>query len=138
VKVELFNANPDQVIELVQYSEKIDEQWMIETEYPIASGQVLTIYYSAEHQVDGLDAAAGTTILDADETLLELGAAGHAALMRAVNRVETINMNPDVIKAYRDISLDFLSRFNVMLTVPGGPRTGLPDFPGDHPINMVF
>jgi len=138
VKVELFNANPDQVIELEQYSDRPDEQWIIHTKNTIANAQVLTVYYSVVHQVDGLDSAAGTTVPTDDEILLELGAAGHAALMRATNRAETINMNPGVVDAYRALALDYTARFSVLLSVQGGPRTGLPDFPGDHPTTLEF
>ena len=93
---------------------------MINTRNMVAAGEMLQISYSDVHQVDGLDAAAGTTVPDADETMLELGAAGHAAQMRALNRVETINMNPDVVKTYRDTAKDYLSRFAELLTIEPG------------------
>jgi hypothetical protein len=96
VKVELYNSDWDSIVELAHYAYKRDEQWIIETQFGVDAGEVLQVSYSDVHLIDDLDSAAGTTVPDADETLLELGAAGHAALMRALDRIETINMNPDV------------------------------------------
>ena len=78
-KVELYNADPDLIIELTHYAYNRDEQWIVETQFAVDAGEVLQISYSAVHTIDDLDSAAGTTVPDADETLLELGAAGHAA-----------------------------------------------------------
>src|SRR5450759_4960824 len=57
-KVELWNALPDSVIELGFYAYRPDEQWVINTMFQVENGEVLTVYYSDIHQVDGLDAAA--------------------------------------------------------------------------------
>jgi hypothetical protein len=137
-RVQLYNADPDATIDLVYNAYQVDEQWVINTRLFVAAGEVLQIMYSAIHQIDGLDGAAGTTVPDADETLLQLGAAGHAAQMRAINRVETINMNPDVARTYRETAIVFLARFATMLTSVPGAQVGLPDFPGDHPGSLVF
>ncbi len=137
-KVELWNSDPDSIVDLAFYAYYNDEQWMINTRFQVEAGEVLQISYSDVHFIDGLDAAAGTTVPDADETLLELGAAGHAALMRALNRVETINMNPDVVKTYRETAADYLSCFAGLLTIEPGAQVGLPEFPGDHPSKLVF
>jgi hypothetical protein len=137
-RVQLYNADPDAITDLAYYAYQVDEQWVINTRLFVEAGEVLQISYSDVHQIDGLDSAAGTTVPDADETLLQLGAAGHAAQMRAINRVETINMNPDVAKTYFDTSLVFLTRFATMLTSEPGVQVGLPDFPGDHPGSLVF
>jgi hypothetical protein len=137
-KVELWNANPDSILEVGFYAYKVDEQWMINTRDMFKSPQILQISYSDIHTVDGLDSAAGTTVPDADETLLEIGAAGHAAQMRAINRVETINMNPDVVKTYRDTAAQYLTIFSGMLVSNPGLSIGMPDFPGDHPTLLVF
>jgi hypothetical protein len=138
VNVQLWNSDADSVVDLEYYAYLVDEQWMVHTKYQVHAGEVLQISYSIVHEIDDLDAAAGTTVPDADETLVQLGAAGHAALMRAMNKIETINMNPDVVKAYRDTAADYLSRFAGLLHIYPGVSFGLPDFPGDHPINMVF
>jgi hypothetical protein len=138
VNVQLWNSDADSVVDLEYYAYLLDEQWIIHTKYQVHAGEVLQISYSIVHEIDDLDAAAGTTVPDADETLLQIGAAGHAALMRSLNRVETINMNPEVVKAYRETAADYLARFAGLLHIYPGVSFGLPDFPGDHPFNMVF
>jgi hypothetical protein len=128
-KVELYDADPNSIIELVYYAFIRDEQWMISTKYPVETGEILQVSYSTIHTIDGLDSAAGTTVPDADEPLLQLGAAGHACLMRARNRIETINMNPEVVKAYREVAADFLSNFLGVLISDARAYVVLPDFP---------
>jgi hypothetical protein len=137
-RVQLYNADPDSIVDLSFYAFKLDEQWMINTRNFVEVGEVLQISYSDGHQVDGLDSAAGTTVPDADETLLEIGAAGHAAQMRALNRVETINMNPDVVKTYRDQAIQYLTTFSALLTSEPGPQAYVADFPGDRPGHMEY
>jgi hypothetical protein len=80
-RVELYDADPDLIVPVPFYAYYRDEDWFIQTTNPVQAGKVLQISYSDIHQVDGLDGASGTTVPDADETLLQLGAAGHALLM---------------------------------------------------------
>jgi hypothetical protein len=137
-KVELWNALPDSVIELGFYAYRPDEQWVINTRDHIQSGEVLTIYYTDVHQVDGLDLAAGTTVPAADESWLQVGAAGRAALMRAMNRIENIGMNQNEVQQYRQLAADYSARFAYFVAGSSPGNVGLPDFPGDHPSNLVF
>ncbi len=137
-KVELWNTDPDYMVDLAFYAYKVDEQWVINPRFFVESGEVLQISYSDVHTIDGLDAAAGTTVPDADETLLQMGAAGQAAMMRAMNRVETINMNPAVVQGYRQLAADYLSKFAGILTIEPGAVAYVPEFPGDHPSKLVF
>jgi hypothetical protein len=128
-KVELYNDDPDSIVEITYYAFKRDEQWVINTTYQVAAGEVLQISYSDIHIIDDLDSAAGTTVTDADEPILQLGAAGHAAAMRALDRIETINMNPDVVQAYRQTAADYLSRFAALLAIEPGVAFASLDFP---------
>ena len=137
-KVELWNSDPDSVTELSFYAYRPDEQWVINTRYQVGTGEILTVYYSAVHTVDSLDSASGTTVPAADETLLQVGAAGRAASMRAMNRVENIGMNPNEVQSYRQIAADYLSHFALLLSIDAGASVGLPDFPGDIPSKLVF
>jgi hypothetical protein len=137
-RVQLYNADPAAITDLAFYAYQVDEQWMIETRDFVAAGEVLQISYSDIHKIDGLDSAAGTTVPDADETLLAVGAAGHAAQMRAINRVEPINMNSDVAATYKEMAAEFLYVFTSQLTSEPGAQIGLPDFPGDIPSRLVF
>ena len=99
--VQLYNSDEDLITDRTFYAYLRDEQWMIETQIAVEAGEVLQVSYSAIHQVDGLDGAAGTTIPLSDEPILHVGAAGRAAQMRALDRIETINMNKDVVAAYK-------------------------------------
>ena len=128
-KVELYNEDPDSIIELTHYAYKRDEQWVVGTS-TISAGEVLQITYSTVHTIDGLDSAAGTTVLAEDEPLLHTGAAGRAAQMRALDRIETINMNKDVVAAYRQLAAEYLNYFAGHLTIiPGVTISPLPSFP---------
>jgi len=129
-KVELYNADPDAITECAFYAYIRDEQWIIVTSREVAAGSVLQISYSAIHQVDGLDSAAGTTVPDADETPLETGAAGRAALMRSLDRIETINMNKDVVAMYKALGEQYLISFAQVLFVRDGVIfSPVPDMP---------
>jgi len=132
-KVELYDDDPDSIEELTFYAYQRDEQWIVETNYEVSAGEVLQISYSVIHTIDDLDAAAGTTLPAADEPFIHIGAAGRAAQMRALDRIETINMNPDVVKMYSLLAVDYLSSFLSFLTIEPGVRICLPDFPNSSP-----
>lgn len=135
-KVELYDEDPDQIADLPFVASYIDEQWVIHSlDYEIAAGGVLTIYYSDVHTIDDLDSSAGTTVLAVDETLLQTGAAGHAAQMHALSKVETLNLNDGVIKLYEELAAKYLSSFRTYLTKEDGVSVAAITFPD---INMVF
>lgn len=52
------------------------------------SGDKVRVWYSARHTINGLDSATATTIPLEHESLIVLGAAGHAAMSRAVDLIE--------------------------------------------------
>ena len=151
-RVQLWDADPEDMFDLTFYAYQVDEQWVIDLHngrrddnvlgddytYARKVGDILQITYSAVHFVDGLDAAAGTTIPDADESLLEIGAAGHAAQMRALGRVEAINMNVNVVRDYRLLATDYLARFAVGLYAVPGIQVSATLAPWDAPGGLVF
>jgi hypothetical protein len=128
-KVELWNDDPDSIEDLVFYAYQRDEQWFVETQSEVSAGEVLQISYSATHTIDDLDSAAGTTVPLADEHLIQVGAAGRAAQMRALDRIETINMNKDVVQMYALLAADYLFFFAQFSTKEPGIFLVLPDFP---------
>jgi hypothetical protein len=129
-KVELYNADPDAITERAFYAYIRDEQWTIETKLAVEAGEVLQVSYSDTHTVDGLDSASGTTVPEADEYILQVGAAGRAAQMRALDRIETINMNKDVVAAYQKLALDYLLTFTQYSgSHPSITISPLPEFP---------
>jgi hypothetical protein len=127
--VELYDEDPDSIVDLVYYAYQRDEQWIVQTKYDVSAGEVLQISYSVIHTIDGLDSAAGTTLATSDEPFIHFGAAGRAAQMRALDRIETINMNPDVVQKYKLLAADYLSSFASFLIIEPGIRICLPDFP---------
>jgi len=135
--VELYDDDPDSIYDLTYYAYQRDEQWIVETrsaEGPgtlreVSAGEVLQISYSVIHTIDDLDSAAGTTLPAADEPFIHVGAAGRAAQMRALDRIETINMNPDVVQMYKLLATEYLSSFAAFLTIEPGVHFCLPDFP---------
>ena len=131
--VQLYDEDPDDIVDLAYYAYQCDEQWIVETNYEVNSGKVLQISYSAIHTIDNLDSAAGTTLAAADEPIIHVGASGRAAQMRALDRIETINMNPDVVKMYKLLAAEYLSSFAAFLTIDPGVRICLPDFPDINP-----
>jgi hypothetical protein len=131
--VELYDEDPDSITDLYFDAYQRDEQWVIKTRSEVSAGEVLQISYSAIHTIDDLDAAAGTTLPAADEPFIHVGAAGRAAQMRALDRIETINMNPDVVKMYKLLATEYLSSFTAFLTIEPGVRICLPDFPNSSP-----
>jgi hypothetical protein len=132
VDVELYNADPGLITHVPYYAFYRDEGWIIQTlQGDIAAGEVLQISYSDIHQIDGLDAAAGTTVPDADETLLVLGAAGHAAQARAIGTVEIINMNKDVVRDYRLLASDYLTKFLQFISKAPGIQIASLYYPED-------
>jgi len=131
--VELYDDDLDLIEELTFYAYQRDEQWIVETRSEVSAGEVLQISYSVIHTIDDLDAAAGTTLPAADEPFIHIGAAGRAAQMRALDRIETINMNKDVAQMYRLLATEYLSSFTAFLTIEPGVRICLPDFPDSNP-----
>jgi hypothetical protein len=129
IKVELWDSDPDAIYELAFYAYMTDEQWVIQTTDEVGTNEVLQISYSTVHQIDGLDSASGTTIPLVDEMILEIGAAGHAAQMRAMGTVESINMNSNVAATYRNLAIDYLARFNAGIIAQPGIAVASMDYP---------
>ena len=127
--VQLYNDDFNLIIDVPFYAYLRDESWVIETRDYISAGETLQISYSAIHTIDSLDSASGTTIVDADEPIIHIGAAGRAAQMRALDRIETINMNPQVAQLYRLLAGNYLTVFTRMTTKEDGVIFSLPDFP---------
>ena len=58
-----------------------------------ASGDVVRIWYTADHTVTDLDAATSTTLPSRHESILVQGASGFAAAARRVTILEQVNLN---------------------------------------------
>lgn len=106
-----------------------DESWFIETlDRLLGSGDTITVTYNAPQTIDGLEDAAGTTLPAEDEWIVQVGAAGHAARMRAVSRAESINMQPEVRRQLQEIAAAYLADFREALRpAPEAAVIALPD-----------
>src|SRR5690606_22001873 len=67
-----------------------------------AAGDVLRIWYSTDHSLEGLDGATATTIPAQHAGLLALGAAGFAVTSRRVTVAETANLNEGAARNLRE------------------------------------
>ena len=107
----------------------VDESWYIlTTERLLSASDDFVIIYDASQTIDGLASASGTTIPVADEWLIQIGAAGYAARMRAVSRAESINMQPEVRKQLQELAEAYLKDFNAGVKPVAGIQTiTLPD-----------
>lgn len=63
-----------------------------------SNGDVVRIFYTKRQVVEDLDSATATTIPAAEESLLVTGAAGHAAISRALDVQEQVTLGKAVAK----------------------------------------
>ena len=70
------------------------------------SGDVVRIWYTKMHTVNGLDSATATTVPEEDISYLVSGAAMFAARSRAIELSETLNVDKDVVKRLLDWAED--------------------------------
>jgi hypothetical protein len=75
----------------------------VDDDYEPQSGDVVRVFYTKLHTLNGLDSATSTTFPDDDETLIAVGASGYAATSRAVDLTEQVTlgiMTPQQIRAW--------------------------------------
>jgi len=84
-----------------------------DTEEP-QSGDVVRIWYTKVHTIDGLDGSAATTIPADDETTVITGACHYAAHSRAVELAEELNATDDVIDNLRKYADEMGINFRYM------------------------
>ncbi len=77
----------------------------------------LIVRYTLPHTISGLDSSTDSTLSAFFDTILLDGAAWQACLIRAVGRIETINMNPDIPDPWEKLSLQFKESFDTGLVI---------------------
>lgn len=98
----------------------------------------LIVRYTLPHTISGLDSSTDSTLSAYFDTILLDGAAWQACLIRAVGRIETINMNPNIPDPWEKASLKFKEAFDTGLTIASrqsfarvpDPRTWRDDWEG--------
>jgi hypothetical protein len=96
----------------------------IDDESEPQNGDVVRIWYTQKHTLNGLDGATTTTLPDEDVGYLISGAAHLAALSRAIELSETLNVDDEVVARLRkyadEMGQNF--RFGVSLRPPAWQR----------------
>jgi hypothetical protein len=90
---------------------------------------ILIVRYTVPYTISGLDSAVESTLTADQEQVLVDGACAAAIAIRAVARVETINLAPDVVERYK-LSMTYYRRvFEIGLALYAGRRAavGEPD-----------
>ena len=130
-KVELYDADPHLIVNLDYFTYLEDEGWVLDTINNIyAVGKIFKVTYTSTHFIDALDSAAGTSVPAEDETLLQMGAAGHAILARIASRAENINLNADAVKSLKLLADSYLSDFLTGIRTTSTPAFADIPFPG--------
>ncbi len=132
--VELHEETALPQSELRFYAYHQDGQWCLHLmDAAPAATQSLDVTYTTTHSIDGLDGAAGTTLPLEDESAVQLGAAGYAALYRAVSRAESANLQPELARKLIDLAAAFLREFRASIAArPQGKLAFLPSIPADR------
>jgi hypothetical protein len=117
VRAEYHDPTIDPQTKVMVYAFNQDSQWYVDTYgRRIAVGESLDIvYFGTLHTIDDLDSAAGTTVPEQDEGIVQLGAAGYAALMRAHSRTESNNLQPSVATRLLELGRQYLDDFSYQL-----------------------
>jgi len=129
--IDILEADPDggeldKSLDYDGYSE--DERLFFRLRQPLDSGQIVA-RFTQPHTVSGLDSATESTLAAIWDTVLVDGACYHACEIRAVGRVETINLNRNVPDPLHKAAERFLAAFQMGLAQARKkrPQVGKPD-----------
>lgn len=95
------------------YSE--DERLFFRLQTPVTTSDTLIVRYTINHTINGLDSQTESTIPAEQDQIIVDGARAEAIMIRAVSRVETINLSKDQTDNYREIAGHFKAAFNAGL-----------------------
>jgi len=80
-----------------------------------AVSDVVRVWYTTLHTLNGLDGAAATTLPTDTDTVLVTGAAGFAAQQRAVELTEELNIDDKTVQKLSTYAADRLAEFALLL-----------------------
>jgi hypothetical protein len=83
-------------------------------------GDEVKVWYTCRHTIEDLDLATGTTVPAVHESLLVLGAAGHAAQGRSLDLLRISEVDPDLVTKYEKWAEGRLSEFRASLELLRG------------------
>jgi hypothetical protein len=88
-----------------------DERLFFRLRRPVTASDTLLVRYTKYHTINGLDSATESTIRDMDNQAMIDGGAFYSLMIRAISRVETINLSPEQTKTYQDMAGGFAAAF---------------------------
>jgi len=92
-----------------QYIE--DERVFFRLRRPVTTSDTLIVRYTVYHTINGLDSATESTLLARDDQAIVNGGAFYSIMIRAVSRIETINLSQDQADNYREMAGGFAAAF---------------------------
>ena len=88
-----------------------DERVFFRLRRPVTTAETLIVRYTKEHTINGLDSAAESTLPNRYDQAMVNGCAFFCIFIRAVARVETINLSQDQSDNYRELAPTFGAYF---------------------------
>lgn len=106
-----------------------DERVFFRLRTPVTTSDTLIVRYTLNHTINGLDSATDSTLLSMHDQIIVDGACYHAIMIRAVARVESINLSQDQSDNYREVASHFRQAFQLGMTEAARRRApvGEPD-----------
>lgn len=92
-----------------------DERVFFRLRVPVTTSETLIARYTKNHTISGLDSQVSSTIPAEQDQIIVDGARAEAIMIRAVSRIETINLSKDQSDNYREIAGHFRAAFNAGL-----------------------
>lgn len=106
-----------------------DERLFFRLRSPVASGDTLIARYTLQQTISGLDGATESTIPNHFNQAMVNGGAYFSIFIRAVSRVESINLSQDQSDNYREMAIYFGTAFAQQIAKASKrkPPVGEPD-----------
>jgi hypothetical protein len=103
------NNELDASLDYDQYVE--DERIFFRLRSPVTTSDTLIVRYTIYHTINGLDSETASTLLARDDQAMVDGGAFFSIFIRAIARVETINLSQDQTDNYREMAASFGAMF---------------------------
>jgi hypothetical protein len=112
----------DESLDFDEYNE--DERLFFRLRSPVTTSDTLIVTYTKNHTINGLDSATESTIPAAYNQAMIDGGAFFSIFIRAVSRVETINLSQDQTDNYREIAGSFGAMFAARMATAARTKKG--------------
>src|SRR3990172_2296227 len=92
-----------------------DERVFFRLRAPVTTSETLIVRYTIQHTISGLDSATESTIPAAYNNAMIYGGCFFSIYIRAVARIETINLSQDQSDNYREMAGGFAASFAALI-----------------------